>query len=95
MTEDEVLQGIWKGKYQLWTATSSAAVTEIVTYPNSKATRVWLAGGDLEELQAMEKEVVAWANSIGCNEVQIAGRGGWERALQGYERICVILTKGI
>lgn len=63
----------------LWPGERSAAVCEPV-----KAYHVWLAGGDLRELLAMEQRASAWAQAHGFDRMTIVGRPGWARALPGY-----------
>ena len=78
-SEKDVFYAIARGDAQLWTGQKSACVTEIVTYPNFKSIRFWLAGGDLEELKEMENTICEWAKSIGCKKSMILGRKGWSR----------------
>lgn len=91
----DVRDAVLSGEAQFWPGERSAVVTEVVVYPRAKAVRFWLAGGDLGELKAMEKAVVAWAKGQGCDRAEILGRGGWERALEGYARTCVALGRSI
>lgn len=76
----DVLEAIESGQAHLWPGERSAAVCERVT-----TYHVWLAGGDLRELQAMERAAEAWARGNGCDRMSIIGRKGWARALAGYE----------
>jgi hypothetical protein len=80
---------------QLWVDTKSAAVTRIEEYPRTRACRIWLAGGDLDELQDVEREIVDWAKTIGCSGVEIYGRRGWLKALEGYDEGATVMYKEI
>ena len=73
----------------------AAIVTELVRYPQFDAVRFFLAGGDLEELRAMEPRLVDWAQRQGCARVEIGGRAGWLRALSGYAALCTVMAKPI
>lgn len=91
----DVLRLIEAGQAQFWPCEKSAAVTEIVAYPQHRAVRIWLAGGVLEELKALEPEIVRWAyTQHGCTRSEIVGRD-WRGALEGYEKVAVVLRKEI
>ena len=70
-------------------------VTEIIPFPRNRVLRVWLAGGELDELQRYQPALENYARSEGCSRIEIDGRKGWERALDGYKAERVILTKDI
>ena len=57
--------------------------------------RIGLAGGDIKDLIEIEKAIIKFAKSRYYNCVDILGRGGWERALPGYEKKAVLLRKEI
>ena len=97
-SEKDVFYAIARGDAQLWTGQKSACVTEIVTYPNFKSIRFWLAGGDLEELKEMENPICEWAKSIGCKKAQIVGRKGWSKVNfkdKTYKDVGTILIRSI
>lgn len=94
-SETDILAGLRSGKMQLWLGEDSAAVTSLHQHPNSKVCLVFLAGGSLTELVEIEAAIAAWARVLSCNQMQIAGRAGWERALDGYEKKFVVLVKEI
>ena len=73
----------------------SAIVVEIVKYPRAKSCRIWLAGGNMNELIEAEKKVSTWAKSQGCNEMEIIGRHGWKRKLKDYKAVATVLTKDL
>ena len=71
--------GLDEGRYQLWPATNSVGVTEIVQHPTERTCHIWLAAGDLAELQELFQACARWARHIGCARMTIVGRPGWER----------------
>lgn len=93
--ERDLLAAIASGEMQLWPGRKAAIVTELVRYPQFDAARFFLAGGDLEELRAMEPRLVDWARGQGCARVEIGGRSGWLRALTGYAPLCTVMAKPI
>lgn len=81
------------GGAQLWPGDRSAGVTEIVDYPRATVLRLWLAGGDLDELREMHDAACEWGKAQGCDMVQILGREGWARALDGYEKVYTVMGR--
>jgi hypothetical protein len=95
-TFDDIATGVMTTRFQLWPSESSAIVTEVIVYPQSKDLHFFLAGGNLDELKDMTPEIERWGRSVGCTRVTLAGRRGWERTFlkdQGYEPKWLILSK--
>jgi hypothetical protein len=95
VTIADVAQAIAAQKAQLWPGQNAAMVTEIEHHNGHRFARVWLAGGDLQELLGMALGLEAWARMQGCEWVTIPGRKGWERAAKslGYEFEAILLKK--
>lgn len=92
----DVARAIASEQAQLWRGRKSEIVTEIRQYPKAKVCRIWLAGGDMNELvNEMLPDVEAWAKARGCGRVEICGRKGWKRVLKGYREPYAVLTKEI
>lgn len=98
-THDEVdlIRGVLNGSFHLWMGEQSAILSEVVRYPRLLSHRLFLAGGDLHELLAMEPELAAVAASRGCTRHELIGRKGWKRALTdlGYGNEAVALHRSI
>lgn len=75
----EVAAEVASGRSLLWPGRAAAAVTE-----QTRDLHIWLAGGDLRELLAMEQDCARWAKANGFDRLTIEGRKGWERVLSGY-----------
>ncbi len=73
-----------QGRAALWPGRRSAAVSELNT-----RFHIWAAGGELDELLAMERAAEAHARAWGCDQMSLDGRKGWARVLapKGYRRI--------
>ncbi len=84
---DDVLKMIVHDEAQWWPGEDCAVVTQIVNYQKSKALRFILGGGDLDQLMEIEKTLVVWALSQGCDRAEVAGRIGWGRVFRarGYK----------
>jgi hypothetical protein len=99
-THDEVdiAAGIEAGRFQMWCAPDSIAITELTTYPKSKDCHVFLAGGHLPELEILTAEIEKWAKEQGCSRVTLAGRRGWTRTFlteRGYTPRWVVMAKDL
>ena len=94
--KDDVWREIEAGDAQFWPFPSSAIVTNINKYPTGlKEFRFWLAGGDLDELQAAEPHLAAYAKGLGCQSITICGRRGWVRSLPGYREAATLMSKDL
>lgn len=92
-TLTDVWQAVRDNKAAFFPYEKSAIVVEIVDYPQRSTCRIWLAGGDMDELLQAEKEVCKWAVERGCSSMEIIGRKGWERVLADYSATATVLTK--
>lgn len=92
---DFVWSEIEAGRAQLWPGPASVVVTRLETYPSGVSSVLcWLAGGDLDDLRVTEATIANWAkNKMNCTRIEIVGRRGWLRALEGYREQSVVLTK--
>jgi len=94
-TLDDVWQAIQHQKAAFFPLQKSAIVVEIVDYPQRISCRIWLAGGDMDELMEAEKNICVWARELGCTSMEIIGRKGWERQLSDYTASAVVLVKDL
>ena len=79
---EDIVQAVMEGKMQFWPAPDACAITEIIVFPRKKVLHVFLAGGKLETIVDMNESAVAWAKSLGCDGMSIAGRKGWIKVLK-------------
>lgn len=91
----DVVDAIKDGSAQFFPLENSVIVTEVVDYPQKAVCRIWLAGGEMDELVEAEKSIVEWARSHGCSGMEIIGRKGWERQLKDYTAASTVLIKEI
>ena len=93
---EDVLEMVEKNQLQVWPATQSIVLTEIIVYPRLKNLHYFLAGGDLNELSRMRPMIESWGKSIGCTRVSLAGRRGWAKTFlkdEGYSPQWTVLAK--
>jgi hypothetical protein len=84
---EDVLLMVAQGEAQFWPGQRSAVVTTVLHHPRRKELFFWLAGGDLDELQDMYRDIETWGREQGCTLATLAGRRGWERTFlrdEGY-----------
>jgi hypothetical protein len=93
---DDVAEMVRDHRLQLWPASNSVVLTEIIVYPRLKNLHYFLAGGDLDELSRMRPMIESWGKSIGCTRVTLAGRKGWAKTFlkdEGYSPQWSVLAK--
>ena len=93
---EDVLKMVEKNQLQVWPATESIVLTEIIVYPRLKNLHYFLAGGDLDELSRMRPMIESWGKSLGCTRVSLAGRRGWAKTFlkdEGYSPQWTVLAK--
>ena len=95
---DDVAEMVGDHRLQLWPASNSVVLTEIIVYPRLKNLHYFLAGGDLDELSRMRPMIESWGKSIGCTRVTLAGRKGWARTFlqdEGYRPQWSVMAKDL
>lgn len=83
------------GRAQFWPLERSAAVTRIHDYPQASVLRIWLAGGDMQDLLANVWRLEEYAKETNCTAIEIEGRKGWERVMPDFELVSVILRRHV
>ncbi len=97
-TIQDIEDMIATGKAQMWPGETSVIVTEIILYPRAKHLHLFLAGGNLDELESMLPEIIEWGKTQGCSRVSLSGRRGWERSFlreMGFQPTLVVMEKEI
>ena len=87
--KEEVRQALHTGEFSFFSRENSAAIVAA----DGDTLRIGLAGGDIYELLEIETEIEIYARSEGFERLEIMGRPGWERVLEGYEKVAVLLRK--
>jgi len=87
--KEEVENGLKAGSFKLFFHQNSVA---LIVHQNGFL-RVGLAGGVMEDLLVIEKDVCEYAKCRGDKFIEIISRPGWERALENYQRVAVVLRK--
>lgn len=95
---DDIVEMVQENKLQVWPASESIVLTEIIIYPRLKNLHYFLAGGDLIELSRMRPMIESWGKSLGCTRVTLAGRKGWARTFlqdEGYRPQWSVMAKDL
>lgn len=96
---ETIKQSIMDGRSILWVSSDIeiAVTTSIEVYPTGKKSCLIAAcaGENLETCKHAEKVLERYAKEMGCEMIEIYGRGGWLRALDGYEKDNTIMSKGL
>lgn len=100
ISADDVFRQAEMAQAQLWAyAEKGKAVAVIATriyeMERGRVCLIWVAVGPgaLDVLLAMHDEIEAWAASIGCVAMEIVGRDGWTKKLDGYHKSAVVYEK--
>ena len=64
---------------QLWPGVNSAVVTQVQNFPRMKVLHIFLASGDLAELETFTPHIQKFAEDMGCHKITLTGRRGWSR----------------
>ena len=78
-TYDDVCRGVAAEEMQAWKSEHAIIITQVIVFPQYKQLYVFLAGGNLAELEALSPEVEQWAKTQGCTHATFIGRPGWQR----------------
>jgi len=98
-TPDDVLDQARRAEAQIWGYYDGefrgVVATQIRKSGKGSMLVIWICFGvDVRELiEDAYQEIEDWARSIGCRRVQIVGRKGWEKVLEGFESRAVVLEK--
>lgn len=75
----DVADCILDGSMQLWPTNNSAVVTQVQNFPRMKVLHIFLAGGNLDELETLTPHIQKFAEDMGCRKITLTGRKGWSR----------------
>ena len=84
------------GQYQLFVSEHSALVTTVMPYPRGTVLHLFLAGGNLEELEQLYLESEEYARYMNCKSITLMGRFGWKKSFlteYGMKPTCLQMSK--
>jgi len=100
MTLESVEKALRDGDQQLWVAWDqmsiyAVGITEVYQTPHSKICCIVFATGEIDALIEHIETIEAWAKDLDCTGIEILGRRGWARKLDGYDATLTLLEKAI
>jgi hypothetical protein len=81
-TLEDIHKAVLRGDMQLWPGVTSAMVTQIEDTPRQRILHIALAGGTLNELEAMLPALVEYGKHHFCTMMTLSGRRGWSKIPQ-------------
>ena len=78
-TQEDVLSRILTGQMHFWERDGTFAITEFEIYPRKKFLNVFLTGGNLAGVKALEEDLAKVAKQSGCNKMVAFVRGGYAK----------------
>jgi len=79
-TFDRVSEAVRSGHAQYWPLGNSVIITQIAA---GGVLHFWIAGGNMQEIQAATPTILAWGKEQGCTIATLTGRRGWLRSFLG------------
>ena len=92
----DVKQAVMEGGCQLFVHPTGAAVTMIERHATVPTLRIWLAGGNMDAMQALVPDFETVARVLGCEQLVFLGRTGWQRTFLtevGFKAVAVEMVK--
>ena len=90
---EDVWHEIEQDRAQFWPLPYGAVVTQVLEYPRRRVFRIWLAGGELDQLMYALEHAEEYARHRECDAIEIDGRKGWARVLDGFTETCRVLER--
>ena len=91
-----IFEDVMNGRVEFWPGKECALISQVVQYPQKKMIHVFLAGGDISEIEQIEPHIVEWAKQHGCSALSLTGRPGWTKSFLkdiGYQNTQVQMIK--
>tara|TARA_R100001163_G_scaffold31155_2_gene24432 strand:+ start:610 stop:948 length:339 start_codon:yes stop_codon:yes gene_type:complete len=89
ITREDLEKGIKNNTYQLFKDDNCS----LVTASHLDILRIGIAGGNLQSIIKITEKVEKYAKKRNYKNIEIVGRAGWEKLLNGYKKREVILRK--
>lgn len=100
LTVDDVFAQAQSGAAQIWGyavdgEVRAVAVTKLYEMARGRLCSIWVCVGfDVMGIfEGAHAEIERWAQSMGCYAMEIVGRKGWSRLLDGYEFKAAVYEK--
>jgi len=74
---DDILTAIGEGRMQSFAVNNSWAVTQVSQFPRAKRLQIVAAVGDFEDMDALNRKILCYADEVNAGLVSAFGRRGW------------------
>lgn len=94
----DIAEMVQDGRLQFWPALRSVVVTEIMQAPQTRSLHIFLAAGDIQELEMMLPTMERFAKDNSCTSITMAGRPGWARSFlkqRGFSPKYLVMAKDL
>ncbi len=91
ITREDLEKGIENNTYQLFKDDNCS----LVTASHLDILRIGIAGGNLQSIIKITEKVEKYAKKRNYKNIEIVGRAGWEKVLNGYNKKAVLLRKEV
>tara|TARA_R100000278_G_C5353972_1_gene122845 strand:+ start:148 stop:483 length:336 start_codon:yes stop_codon:yes gene_type:complete len=91
LSREELEKNLYTGYYKLFTYKDSACVIA----ETKDSIRIGLGGGKINEIKKIVDKIEKFAKEKKINYIEILGRAGWEKSLNGYKRKAILLRKEV
>ena len=91
LSRNELEKNLYTGYYKLFTYKDSACVIA----ETKDSIRIGLGGGKINEIKKIVDKIEKFAKEKKINYIEILGRAGWEKSLNGYKRKAILLRKEV
>ena len=91
VTREQLEKMIESKEYQLFKKDNSA----IITAHHGQVLRIGVGGGNLITIKEITKKIEKYAKKRNYKYIDILGRKGWEKVLDGYNKKAVLMRKEI
>lgn len=88
----DVMAKVLAGDFQLWVGPDGAAVTQVVDFPQKRVLHVLYAGGEMQQIIDFQESAATWGRALGCSEMTLSGRMGWQRVLKDWTPQSVVMS---
>ena len=78
-TLNDILTAIGEGRMQTFVEGNSWAITQVNQYPRARTLQLVAMVGDLEDVDALHAQILAYADQAKCGLLSTYGRLGWLR----------------
>lgn len=99
---EDIRRDVIAGSKQLWLVEQSGhvvavAITTIYGTMRGPICCIWAAAGTigLAGIAEVMPDIEAWAIQVGCVAMEVRGRKGWAKVLDGFEPTGVLLEKNL